>query len=629
MDTVRSDEDDDSLVFETQIESNSSILIETDNANPMKIPIEAEKQRSKFEWTEDRKFATLEEAEAYLTSRGFVFFDVKNLICGQKFYFRCSKIPKDRKRSEWCKRRYIIFLPSDSTEFIVQCNDQNHNHDELLLGKKNRVSKEMKEFIRDLFDKNTTKPKDISSHIDSARKQRGLFGNEANPGIRQIEYLLGLFRQGDTEPVVNLGDLMQWCESNATVPTNDDEPFVLSHGISSHKKGENGFRFCITTLRLLLLLSEAKKICIDATYKLNWLGYPLIILGTVDQQKKFHPMIYACSSNETTDDYKFMFESAKNGIHRCFNRVFSPELLIADGAEAIRNAFFDVCKESAKKFIMCAAHMLRNVRKRPFKSTQIRNLIVEDIRKIQLAATKQIFEMMSSLFLEKWKYEEPAFVKYFKSEWLGDQCNWYEGAAEYTPSTNNALEGHNSAIKKKVTLRRRLPLVEFLNTMKSMTANVSIEFSKNERSIATEPDITRKTTTAAAEMINNGFKKFRASSKKDRRSIYILPSHTCSEPNANENYYKTLNKTKWKTFDEYITYGYQQFWKVKLSKENWSTTSSCDCPMFFKHYSCKHVTAIAMEEKLFKCSIKANPMTLVRKKGPGRPKNASKGLVRD
>lgn len=622
-------EEDDSLIFDTQRKIDSSIIIETDGAETKKIPIESKKQRNKFEWTEDKKFTTLKEAEDYLISQEFVFFDVKNLISGQKFYYRCSKIPKDRKRCEWCNKRFIIFLPSDSTENIVQCNGQEHNHEELLLGKRKKISNEMKEFIRDLFEKDVCKPNAILTHIDSAREKHGLFQSEENPGTRQIEYLVAKFRQGDSEPVVNLGDLMKWCQSNAIVPTNDDEPFVLSHAISTNEKNENGFHFCITTLRLLLMLSQAKKICIDATYKINWLGYPLIVLGTVDRKKKFHPMIYACSSNETTNDYKFIFESVKNGISKCFNKTFSPEILIADGAEAIRNAFFDVFKESAALFIMCAAHMLRNVKKRPLATKTNRNLIIEDIRKIQLAPNKSIFEMMSRLFLQKWKNEEPDFVRYFKSEWLGDQCNWYEGAAEYTPSTNNALESYNSLIKRLVTFRRRLPLQEFLSTMKSMTANISMEFAKNNRSIATEPEIARKNIIAAAEMNNNGFKKFKASTKKDVRNIYVLPSQKCSEPNANEKYYKMLNKKEWKTFDEYITYGYQKFWLVKLSKENWTTKSSCTCPIFFKHYNCKHVVAVAVEEKLFKCPIEANPMILTRKKGPGRNKNASKGLVRD
>lgn len=630
---TKSDLSLDSLIFDTSTDNpETSIIISTSTQSVMqKISIESENKRMKHNWTNvDRRFNHLKEAEDFMSLQGFVLFDNKpDLQCGQKMYYRCSKIPKDRKRCDWCNKRYIIFLPSNTTEIIVQCNGQEHNHDDLLKGKKSAVSNEMKAFIRDLFEKDVTKPSNILLHIDSARKQHGLFKNENNPGIRQIEYLLRLFRQGNTEPVVHLGDLMQWCRNNEALPTDEDEPFVLSHAISTNEKRENGFHFCITTIRLLAILSQAKKICIDATYKINWLGFPLIVLGTVDQTKKFHPLIFACSSSETTNDYKFVFKSAKMGARKYLKHSFSPEILIADGAEAIRNAFFAVFKESAKTFIMCAAHMFRNVRKRPFAVKSNRNIIIEDIRKMQLAQNTSIFEMMSELFLKKWQVEEPDFVRYFKKEWLGEACNWYEGAAEYTPSTNNALESYNSLIKRLITLRRRLPLREFLNTMKSMPANISKEFAKKNRIIAIEPDISRKVIKSAAEMSNNGFKRFRATTKKDIRPIYVLPSHKCTDQNGNEKFYKSLIRKEWKTFDEYITYGFQMFWLVKLSRENWNTHSSCTCPGFFKDYYCKHVTAIAIEEKLFQCPIEANPMLLVRKKGPGRPKNASKGLVRD
>lgn len=59
---------------------------------------------------------------------------------------------------------------------------------------------------------------------------------------------------------------------------------------------------------------------------------------------------------------------------------------------------------------------------------------------------------MTKLFCEKWMAIEPEFVEYFRKEWLGVHCNWYEGAAVYTPSTNNALESHNAVIKRTITM---------------------------------------------------------------------------------------------------------------------------------------------------------------------------------
>lgn len=42
----------------------------------------------------------------------------------------------------------------------------------------------------------------------------------------------------------------------------------------------------------------------------------------------------------------------------------------------------------------------------------------------------------------------------------------------------------------------------------------------------------------------------------------VLPAEKCSEENANLKYYKTLTARVWKSFEEYITYGYNIFWLV-------------------------------------------------------------------
>lgn len=39
--------------------------------------------------------------------------------------------------------------------------------------------------------------------------------------------------------------------------------------------------------------------------------------------------------------------------------------------------------------------------------------------------------------------------------------NWYEGAKQLTPSTNNSLEATNRVIKDQFTLRERLSIREF------------------------------------------------------------------------------------------------------------------------------------------------------------------------
>lgn len=175
----------------------------------------------------------------------------------------------------------------------------------------------------------------------------------------------------------------------------------------------------------------------------------------------------------------------KNAIEVFHEVSFQVTTLIADGAMAVRNAFYSVY-ESAELDIMCFAHVIRNIRKRPFSMKNNKQLIIDDVRRIQSAPNRNVFESMTELFCKKWEGIEPNFVVYFRCQWLGPLANWFEGAADYTPSTNNALESHNAQIKRKVTLRRRLPLNQFLFAMKELTECISLQFSKEEREIASE-----------------------------------------------------------------------------------------------------------------------------------------------
>lgn len=167
----------------------------------------------------------------------------------------------------------------------------------------------------------------------------------------------------------------------------------------------------MSTPALLKKVIGLKIICIDATYKLNWNGFPLIVLETVDRRKMFHPLLYACVSHETTEDYGFVFESLINAIETFFKEPFEPTTLIADGAMAIRNAFYNVF-ESAELDIMCFAHVIRNIRKRSFAMRNKKQLILDDIRKTQSAPSRVIFQLMTDLFCQKWQQLEPNFIDY-------------------------------------------------------------------------------------------------------------------------------------------------------------------------------------------------------------------------
>lgn len=110
-------------------------------------------------------------------------------------------------------------------------------------------------------------------------------------------------------------------------------------------------------------------LCVDGTYKLNWQGYPFLIVGTVDRARKFHGIAYACDTNETITDYAFLFQTLIDAVKVIYNEELSPKTLIADGNKVIRNACSMVFP-SIELQIMCYVHVLRNVNKRPLANAK-------------------------------------------------------------------------------------------------------------------------------------------------------------------------------------------------------------------------------------------------------------------
>lgn len=104
-------------------------------------------------------------------------------------------------------------------------------------------------------------------------------------------------------------------------------------------------------------------------------------------------------------------------------------------------------------------------------------------------------------------------------------------------------------------------------------------------------------------------------------AVFLVPSQKCDDANANDNYYRSLVKRQWKSFDEFVMHGFQMFYLVTLSKENWNAKSTCSCVCFFKENICKHIIAVGMREKIIECPDSANPTSLSqykRKAGPAQ-----------
>ena len=238
-----------------------------------------------------------------------------------------------------------------------------------------------------------------------------------------------------------------------------------------------GLRFgvVLTTPRLVALLGDDmimkdNSLHIDATYKLNWQGYPILITAISDADHRTQGVALALLSHKDIGAFEFLLGTFQQAPQRFGGPNYQSNSIMADGAGAISSAVHNIFGNSCKRG-MCWAHMFQNVDKQlPAVGNDLeQNKIKDALRVLQLAPTPVEFQHASQLFYE-WLGENPAmheFRQYFWAQWMGALSGWYEGYSGHRPSMNNGLEAINRTIKDSHILRDRLPLGEAIGIVKA------------------------------------------------------------------------------------------------------------------------------------------------------------------
>lgn len=431
-----SDESNNSLTANIQIENDEDVSSTTERVEGSEI--KEPKTRKTFGWSTVARFQTYTEAHNSILAEHFKKHGTKKGSDGSKINYRCGKIKQKSKVQCEAKRRIVQSV--STADFVVESNNATHTCESIDASHQAKsVSEEMKQMIINCAANRMT-PKYIITHINTLRENHGLFLDEETPNIPSIYYILKANKSEKTPKIQYLGQLVEWCESNMEVPSDMDQPFVI--GFEHSDEGEElHFKVVVTTKRLLEHCAGITHLCVDGTYKLNWHEWPFMVIGTVDKDKRLHPLCFALCTNEATPDFEFIFETLSTNVKKHTSKEFRPTILISDASNAIRNAFMSVFP-FAILMIMCYTHVLRNVGKHKEKyKKENKDEIFKDIEILHQSSCLHVFKILSRLFLKKWNRKEPEFARYFERQWLQSHCNWYLGAAAYTPTTNNAVEG--------------------------------------------------------------------------------------------------------------------------------------------------------------------------------------------
>lgn len=158
----------------------------------------------------------------------------------------------------------------------------------------------------------------------------------------------------------------QWLKECNEVPEDENKAFVVSYNVEVNdlKPDESTFRFFVSTKTLIQIASGVKNMHTDATYKLVWQGYPVLLVGLSDSDRKFHPFGVCAATRERAEDFEFIFNSIKTAVKNLFHVDIDPKVLICDAAGSIHNGFINVFPSHADDIVMCWSHVRRNVVKK-------------------------------------------------------------------------------------------------------------------------------------------------------------------------------------------------------------------------------------------------------------------------
>ncbi|CAF0764771.1 unnamed protein product [Brachionus calyciflorus] len=512
----------------------------------------------------------------------------KNLKKGKgansdKQYFKCSN----------CSKMLYIEKPKTHSGAIIFIENIDHDHDH---GVKQGIPDKTKEVILKKYFEEKLPPKKIMRWLR----------DHLNEGYVEVDSIqLNNFIQNQKKKKkdfikLDLAGLKDWVESKSNIPESEDELFTVSKWLITPEKID--FKVFFTTKRLISYTRNAKFIAADATYKLTWLNYPVLLCGTTDFNKAFHPFGVMLSKHETHEEFSFMFQTIRELAQKIYSFNFDVHILLADAAMAITNGFISVFGNIEKR-IVCWSHVERHIKdnlKGIDKNTKSK--IKADIVAIQTFTTTSHFSTAWQLFHQKWSNESnhnsssqliQNFLTYFSKNWLGEYtCGWYEEYAKGLPSTNNSLESTNNVIKNEGTFRELLPMNEFLSCVQEFITNWSKD--RDPKFITTKkfaefPTVSTHEWTLAFQWV-----------KLDKRIIKINHSenlfYMCTSTEIIHEATKSegkmyLDSNLWLTFDEYVSF-INSIRFVTINTSRWEL-SICSCPNWNKELLCKHTIGIS------------------------------------
>ncbi len=290
MSDLSNDESDDEVYQKRAYvsdDSDSDEEGETTTAEP--------KQRVQLTWRLETTFENVNASKAWMENAA-CWAKVKTYDTSQgiKERFRCNLVPW---RGVQCGKALLLLYENTSERVLLYLSDNDHTHDQEQKKAKYGLNKATKDFIDPLIERANMLPSNIRSLLVTEA--------ETNPNIQVPEktqlynYIAAWRKRHGQGPSLDFDELITWCEQNRNIPDDPNEAFVVAYQINIDGDDPESFpesmnimnpkkssRVFVSTKNLLEMASKHTLVLqADATYKLLWMGYPVLLIGISDMDK--------------------------------------------------------------------------------------------------------------------------------------------------------------------------------------------------------------------------------------------------------------------------------------------------------------------------------------------------------
>lgn len=339
---------------------NSEYISSATDINMNNLIVDEEPTRKKRrihkEYFEERTFDSQKEATEAIESEGIWSYHYSNQsTAGKRVTYRCNQM---KFRGKQCEAAVYLMYDAFSPRIGFFRSTSLHTHSDIanINNAVDKITGQLADKIKLMHELNV-KPKMILYKLLQD-------GFKPPTKSKLYSFLSKLRKDKFGQCRIDFATLEKWLAENIEPPIEQNEPFIVDYFVSVNETNteESTFRFLVSSKYLLQKAGDIVKLHADATYKLVWQGQPVLLVGTTDSDRHFHPLGIAVCSKEQKEDFAFIFHAMKSSVYNLFGIEMQPKVLISDAAASIHNAYKDVFEDD--HIVMCWAHARRNIVKK-------------------------------------------------------------------------------------------------------------------------------------------------------------------------------------------------------------------------------------------------------------------------